>query len=52
MSDEGFRAFLELFMVSDLWPLAPESHTAAEDVLDDESRKRGFMDWIDAYHSF
>lgn len=50
MNDEAFAVFLELLMVSDPWPLLHEQKRVLEDFADDESRKRGYSDWIEAYH--
>lgn len=51
MTDEQFKIFLELLMCSDPWPM-DHGHDVMADFADDESRKRGFEDWIDAYHKF
>ena len=51
MSDAQFRTFLDLLMVSDPWPLE-YGKESMDDLADDESRKRGFSDWIEAYHQF
>lgn len=56
MSDQQFRAFLDLLMCSDPWPVAGDDgehcHEILTDLADDESYKRGFSTWIDAFHSF
>ncbi len=49
MNDDQFIAFLELLMVSDPWPMQ-WGHELLTDQADDEARKRGFCDWIEAYH--
>lgn len=51
MSDDQFKVFLELMMCSDPWPLA-HGHETMVNLADSESRARGFMDWIEAYHEF
>lgn len=51
MNDDQLRAFLDLLMVSDPWPLQ-YGQEAMNDLADEESRKRGFCDWIEAYHKF
>lgn len=51
MDDDQFMAFLELLMVSDPWPLQ-WGHEIMTDLADDQSRARGFCDWIEAYHKF
>jgi hypothetical protein len=52
MTDEQFRIMLAWFMVSDPWPLKDQvfTHMVIEDWLNLESKKRGYIDWIDAYH--
>lgn len=50
MSDSVFRILLDLLMVSDPWPLEEASHEKLIKYLDAESKARGFIDWIDAYH--
>lgn len=56
MNDENFRAFLDLMMCSDPWPVADlgsgDGHDKMIAFANEESRDRGFEDWIDAYHRF
>lgn len=52
MPDRLFKIMLDWFMVSDLWQLDEESHEYISKWLDVESRNRGYLDWIDAYHEF
>jgi hypothetical protein len=49
MSDDCFGVLLALFMVNDPWPLQ-SGRSDVEALLDEESRKRGFCDWIEAFH--
>lgn len=49
MSNHVFRALLDLVMVSDPWPLVYGNDLICA-LLDEEARKRGFDDWIHAYH--
>lgn len=50
MNDEEFKVFVQLLMVSDPWPLE-YGHPMMTDFADNEARKRGFPDWIAAYHA-
>lgn len=50
MTDEQFLLLCTLFMVSDPWPLSSEEHRAAEQFLDEEAQRRGWKDWLGAYH--
>ncbi|MHB8123133.1 MAG: hypothetical protein ACYDG4_13365 [Desulfuromonadaceae bacterium] len=50
MNDAEFRALLDMFMCSDPYPC--EGHDEIESLLIEESEKRGFGDWITAYHVF
>lgn len=52
MSDEIFRILLDLFMVSDPWPLAKESNDLLEAELNRESTARGYDAWQVAFHEF
>ena len=52
MSDEGFSCLCELLMVSDPWPLSCVAERYLKEEADREARKRGFCDWIEAYHKF
>jgi hypothetical protein len=56
MNDMEFRAFLDLMMCSDPWPVAIDSepfdtHQQMIDVANRLALDRGYSDWIDAYHS-
>jgi hypothetical protein len=55
MNNMEFRAFLDLLMCCDPWPVPADSqafdtqkqmHDVANRLADD----RGYSDWIDAYH--
>jgi hypothetical protein len=52
MSDEGFAVLLELLMVSDPWPLRGGTDAYLKADADQEARKRGYCDWVEAYHAF
>jgi len=52
MEDKEFRAFLDLIMVSDPWPLEGESQSLIEGLATREAESRGYPDWITAYHEF
>ena len=49
MNDDAFRILMALVMVNDPWPLQA-GKGEIDDLLDDEARRRGFCDWIEAYH--
>ena len=51
MSNEEFRAFLELFFVSDPWPLTEDLRKVIELKLNEEATYRGYNNWVAAYHS-
>jgi len=52
MNNTEFRAFLDLLMCSDPWPVKPDNNTQYTLIkfADKESQNRGFTDWIEAYH--
>ena len=51
MTDEQYRAFLDLMMVSDPWPLDDENtHQTLLELADVEARARDYPNWIEAYH--
>ena len=51
MNDKEFRCLLDLFMVSDPWPLDDrESNKILGEMLDRLARERSFKDWVGAYH--
>lgn len=55
LTDERFRALLDLMMCSDPWPVGRDgvwNERVVKDLLDEESRKRGYADWVGAYHEF
>lgn len=53
MNDLEFRILLDLYMVSDPWPLDDsESNNVIGGLLNRESKKRGFDGWIVAFHQF
>jgi hypothetical protein len=48
MNDELFKAFMALLMCSDPYPC--EGEELITDFADEEAQKRGYEDWIHAYH--
>ena len=52
MANEEFRAMLDLYMVSDPWPLEDREHKIIGDMLDREAGKFGYEGWVEAYHFF
>jgi hypothetical protein len=48
MTDEQFEAFMALLMCSDHGPL--DALKILYKFADEEAQKRGFDDWIHAYH--
>lgn len=56
MNDKQYRAFLDLMMCSDPWPVLDQGCGDGQPELnalaDSEAAKRGFEDWIEAYHKF
>lgn len=52
LSDLEFRSLLNLWMSSDPWPCDGVSGESLLKLLDEESVKRGFDTWVDAYHNF
>ncbi len=51
MTDRQLRALLNLFMCSDPWPASDDDIAVIEALITTEVAKRGFPDWIEAYHS-
>jgi len=52
ISDEAFRVLLDLYMVSDPWPLEDKDNVVMFGFLSAESQKRGYKGWVEAYHEF
>ena len=58
MSDLQYRAFLNLLMCSDPWPVTNTGDGTGtgmkllEAAADEEGIKRGYNNWIEAYHFF
>lgn len=53
MNDKEFRAFMDLLMCSDPWPVDDKNNQAIIEALaDKEAKRRQFGDWITAYHMF
>lgn len=50
MSDSQFKAFLALMMASDPWPLSEAEHDELLMLANEESWRRGFEGWIEAFH--
>lgn len=49
MNDEQFAEYLRLLMCADPWPECID-HELISEGANVESVKRGYIDWIDAYH--
>jgi hypothetical protein len=52
MTDTQFRALLDLVMCSDPWPVNAANQVIVWVWMDIESIRRGYTDWVDAYHHF
>lgn len=52
MKESELRVLLDLYMVSDPWPLKEHADGVLEDLLNRESGERGFSSWVVAYHEF
>lgn len=56
MTDREFRAFLDLLMCSDPWPITGEDGEHANEILlelaDSEAQLRHFDNWVVAFHEF
>lgn len=52
ITDEAFRVLLDLYMVSDPWPLEPKQNAAMLGFLSAEASKRDYDSWEEAYHEF
>ena len=51
MGDQAFRAFLNLLMCSDPWPIGGSDREALYDFANHEAVWRGYKDWVEAYHN-
>lgn len=51
MTDRQYRAFLNLLMCSDPWPLSEEDDAVLRDFADTEAAARGHATWIEAFHA-
>ena len=51
MTDEEFRSFLNLMMCSDPWPTDDEDSIILIKFVEDQSRIRGYENWIEAFHN-
>ena len=49
MTENELKAFAELLMVSDPWPIN-HGQDLISDFVDEAARAHGYDDWIDAYH--
>lgn len=47
---QEFGTLLDWFMVSDPWPLEQIDNDRMKDMLNDEAQRRGYDDWVQAYH--
>lgn len=47
-----FRALLDLWMVTDPWPLEAWQDDELVRLLDTEAQRRGFTERVEAYHRF
>lgn len=54
MDDKQFLSFLSLLMCSDPWPVQndEDGYHNMISLANAEAERRGYKDWIDAYHSF
>lgn len=52
MDNNSFNHLLTAFMVDDAKDEAPILKEIVYYILNEESRKRGFTDWVDAYHNY
>jgi hypothetical protein len=50
MNDSEYRSFLNLLMCSDPWPASAFDALSLEGLALSEALKRGYPDWIEAYH--
>lgn len=47
-----YRAFLDLLMVSDPFPLPESDHSVLQTQADYWAEQFGYSNWIEAYHEF
>ena len=52
MGNKEYRALLDLIMCSDPWPVPDENQKIIEILADKEAMRRGFNNWVIAYHKF
>jgi len=52
MTDAQFRAMLDWWMCSDPFPCDDSTQKILFCLIDDESKKRGFDGWVEAFHRF
>jgi hypothetical protein len=52
VKDEPFRALMNLVMASDPSPVEADEDGEITKLLDGEARKRGYDNWIVAFHEF
>ncbi len=53
MTDKQYRAFLDLLMCSDPWPVNKGGEEGQEILMrlaESEAKHRGYNTWVDAYH--
>lgn len=50
MNRVEFRYFLNLMMVCDPCPIDPAEDYVLRQWANEEARRHGYSDWIDAYH--
>ena len=51
MTDYEFRVLLNLWMVSDPWPLSEKEGEAFHSFMERKSVGRGYTDIVDAFHN-
>ena len=56
MTDKQYRAFMDLMMCCDPWPVGSESGDDGHETLlalaDEQAQARGYDSWYVAYHEF
>ncbi len=53
MDDQAFVSLMTLMMCSDPWPTSSQTdYVRLNRFLNRESIRRGYADWVDAYHRF